>query len=98
MSNRVIQITNKGLIEPQHKCEHEPYEYNKYEVTKRSKESQCYVAIYEIPPKKANYPYHYHLKNEEVFYIISGSGLMEIRTFQQGILWYVHRQKMVHIE
>ncbi|MCQ1529942.1 cupin domain-containing protein [Lutispora saccharofermentans] len=77
MSNRVIQITNKGLIEPQHKCEHEPYEYNKYEVTKRSKESQCYVAIYEIPPKKANYPYHYHLKNEEVFYIISGSGLLE---------------------
>jgi uncharacterized cupin superfamily protein len=68
---------NKNLIKPQHKCEHDPYEYYKYEVTKRSAENQCYVAIYEIPPQKANYPYHYHLNNEEVFYIISGSGVLE---------------------
>jgi uncharacterized cupin superfamily protein len=77
MSDREIQIINKNLIEPQHKCEHEPYEYNKYEITKRSKENQCYIAIYEIPPQKSNYPYHYHLKNEEVFYIISGNGILE---------------------
>lgn len=72
-----IQITNKNLIKPKHKNEHEPYEYYKYEVTQRSKDKQCYVAIYEIPPQKASYPYHYHLKNEEVFYIISGNGILE---------------------
>jgi uncharacterized cupin superfamily protein len=77
MDTREIQITNKNLIKPKHKCEYEPYEYNKYEVTERSKESQCYVAIFEIPPQKANYPYHYHLKNEEIFYIISGNGILE---------------------
>lgn len=77
MDNREILITNKELIKSQHKCEHEPYEYNKYEITKRSKGGQCYVAIYEIPPQKSNYPYHYHLKNEEVFYIISGEGVLE---------------------
>lgn len=77
MENSGIKITNKNLIEPKHKQEYEPYEYYKYEVTKRSKESQCYVAIYEIPPQKANYPYHYHLKSEEVFYIISGNGILE---------------------
>lgn len=60
MDNREILITNKELIKSQHKCEHEPYEYNKYEITKRSIGSQCYVAIYEIPPQKSNYPYHYH--------------------------------------
>ena len=27
MDSREIQITNKNLIEPKHKCEHEPYEY-----------------------------------------------------------------------
>ncbi|MGH4120374.1 cupin domain-containing protein [Clostridium sp.] len=77
MDSREIQTTNKNLITPRHKCEHDPYEYKKYEVTERSKENQCYVAIYEIPPKKANYPYHYHLKSEEVFYIISGKGILE---------------------
>lgn len=77
MDNREIQITNKERIVPSHKCEHEPYEYYKYEVTKREGGNQTYVSLYEIPPKKAGYPYHYHLKNEEVFYIISGSGILE---------------------
>jgi len=77
MDIQEIQITNKNLIKSKHKNEHEPYEYIKYEVSKRSKENQCDVAIYEIPPQKANYPYHYHLKNEEVFYIISGNGILE---------------------
>lgn len=77
MENHGIQISNKNLIKPKHKCEHDPYEYNKYEVTKENKENQCSAAIYQIPPLKANYPYHYHLRNEEVFYIISGSGILE---------------------
>jgi uncharacterized cupin superfamily protein len=85
MDSREIQITNKNLIEPKHQCEHQPYEYHKYEVTKRNKENQCYVAIYEIPPQKANYPYHYHLKNEEVFYIISGNGIVETPTGNRTI-------------
>ncbi|MFZ5353125.1 MAG: cupin domain-containing protein [Bacillota bacterium] len=77
MNNQYIIITNMNEITPTHKCEHEPFEYYKHEVIKRSKENQCYVAIYEIPPQKSNYPYHYHLQNEEVFYIISGSGVLE---------------------
>ena len=32
--------------------------------------------MYEIPPGKAAYPYHYHYKSEEVFYIISGTGIL----------------------
>lgn len=34
------------------------------------------VSIYEIPPKKAAYPYHFHHNNEETFYIISGEGIL----------------------
>jgi uncharacterized cupin superfamily protein len=77
MNHRGIEITNKDLLKPKHKSEHSSYEYYKYEVTERKKDSQCYVAIYEIPPQKSNYPYHYHLRNEEVFYIIHGSGILE---------------------
>lgn len=35
------------------------------------------VSIYEIPPMKSAYPYHYHHKNEETFYIISGEGMLK---------------------
>lgn len=77
MINEEIQIVNKNLIHPKHKDEHSPYEYYKYEVTKQDKDNKCNVSIYEIPPKKSNYPYHYHLQTEEIFYIISGNGILE---------------------
>jgi uncharacterized cupin superfamily protein len=73
--NEII-INNKDRIKASHKCEHEPYEYFKYEITKRNNENQCYVALYEIPPQKESYPYHYHMNNTEVFYIISGNGIL----------------------
>ena len=35
------------------------------------------VHFYTIQPGKANYPYHYHTANEEIFYIISGQGTLK---------------------
>ena len=35
------------------------------------------VSIYEVPPGKSAVPYHYHLRNEEVFFILSGTGLLK---------------------
>ena len=72
-----IIITSKDKIAPKHKLEHEPYEYTKYELTERNRDNQCYVCLYDIPPGKAGYPYHYHTANTEVFYIISGGGIIE---------------------
>lgn len=74
--DRII-LTSKDKIAPKHKAEHEPFEYFKYEVTERNPGNQCYVCLYEIPPQKTPYPYHYHAANTEVFYIISGSGMLE---------------------
>jgi uncharacterized cupin superfamily protein len=35
------------------------------------------VSVYEVPPGKAAVPYHFHLRNEEVFFILSGTGLLK---------------------
>ncbi|GMQ59557.1 hypothetical protein AN1V17_39540 [Vallitalea sediminicola] len=72
-----IIIVKKECLEVKHKCEHHLFEYFKYEVNKTFDSSKFKIAIYEIPPKKISYPYHYHLKNEEAFYIISGKGLLK---------------------
>ena len=80
-----IIITNKTQITPKHKSEREPFEYIKYEITERSRDNQCYVCLYDIPPGKAGYPYHYHTANTEVFYIISGSGVIETPDGAKGI-------------
>ena len=60
-----------------HKCEHETYEYFRRKFIPFGGAQNTLVSIYEIPPQKAAYPYHFHHKNEETFYIISGCGVLK---------------------
>lgn len=71
-----IIITDGSGILPKHQNEHPDYEYYKRVIVSGDVGSKCNVSLYEIPPGKSAYPYHYHYQSEEVFYIISGSGLL----------------------
>jgi len=59
-----------------HVCEHGNFEYRKWSLLPRGK-AGCVAGLYEIPPGKAAYPYHYHEKNEEMFYILRGEGTLK---------------------
>ena len=59
-----------------HKCEQEGYEYFRRKFIPFGGAKNTLVSVYEILPGKAAYPYHYHHKNEETFYILSGEGLL----------------------
>lgn len=73
--NEILHI-KPNEMQSNHKEEHEGYEYYKRQCIPRGYAKQCVVSIYDIPPGKSAYPYHFHTKNEEVFYIISGSGIL----------------------
>lgn len=60
-----------------HKCKHEKYEYFRRKFISFGDAKNTLVSVYEIPPLKSAYPYHYHHENEETFYIISGSGALK---------------------
>lgn len=64
-------------LKQNHKNENPNYEYFKKEFIPRGYANKTMVSIYEIPPLKSAYPYHYHCKNEETFYIISGEGMLK---------------------
>ena len=53
----------------------EGYGFYRRDLTKIH-EAESLVRVYEIPPGKSAYPYHYHLKNEETFFILKGEGLL----------------------
>ena len=81
-----IIITNMNKIAPEYKNEHEQYAYYKFEVTdgrykyeaaSPKEGNQTVAAFYMLPPGKSNYPFHYHTTNEEVFYVIFGTGILE---------------------
>ena len=63
-------------IPEQHRCEHAGYEYRKRQLLQRG-QAKCMASLYEIPPGKAAYPYHWHTQNEELFYILSGCGVLK---------------------
>lgn len=63
-------------LEAQHKTGPGEYEYTRRKFVPLGRANQCVVSVYEIPPGKSAYPYHYHLKNEETFFIVSGKGLL----------------------
>ena len=63
-------------IPASHKAKHEGYEYFRRKFVPFGEAKQTHVCVYEIPPGKAAYPYHFHYKTEETFYIISGTGIL----------------------
>ena len=64
-------------IPASHKCDHEGYEYFRRKFIPFGGAKNALVSIYEIPPGKSAYPYHYPHKNEETYYILSGEGILK---------------------
>ena len=63
-------------IPASHKCEHDGYEYYRKKFIPFGGAKHSLVSVYEIPPHKSAYPYHFHHNNEETFYILSGEGVL----------------------
>ena len=59
-----------------HKREHDGYEYYRKKFIPFGGAKNSLVSVYEIPPHKSAYPYHFHHNNEETFYILSGEGVL----------------------
>ena len=72
-----IKHSNIEDLPIRHKCEHEGYEYRRRKFLSFGEAKNSLVSVYEVPPGKAAYPYHYHHKNEETFYILSGEGILQ---------------------
>ena len=64
-------------IPASHKCEHGGYEYFRRKFIPFGAAGNTLVSVYEIPPGKSAYPYHFHYKNEETFCILSGAGILK---------------------
>lgn len=59
-----------------HKSAHPDYEYFRRKFVPFGEAKHTHVCVYEIPPGKSAYPYHYHYQTEETFYILSGTGVL----------------------
>jgi len=69
-------VAKVSELATKHQNIHDDYEYYKKVILSGEDGNKCNVSVYEVPPGKSAYPYHFHFQSEEVFYIISGVGLL----------------------
>ena len=72
-----IKHINIDDIPSKYNAKHEDYKFYKRPFVRRGEAKNTQVNVYEILPGMSAYPYHYHLENEESFYIISGEGILK---------------------
>jgi uncharacterized cupin superfamily protein len=99
--SRKAFVRRAGSAQRLCKAEHSDYAYEKRVIVGKDDASHMDVSVYEIPPGKAAYPYHYHAGNEEVFFILSGAGLLRTpegeRTVTAGdFLYFPNNENGAH--
>ncbi len=83
------------------KAEHPDYAFKRRVIVGKGDSENFDISVCEVPPGKSAVPYHYHLRNEEVFYILSGTGLLKTpegeRTVTAGdFLYFPNNEKGAH--
>ena len=73
-------IKNIGDIQPENLDRGNDNVFSIKRVIPESEQDKCFANFIEIPPGKYAYSYHYHEQTEEIFYIISGEGIL--RTYE----------------
>ena len=71
-----VKIARIEDLPAEHEGRHQSFEFIRRQFVRRGEAESTLVGIYEIPPGKAAYPYHYHLKDEETFFILRGEGTL----------------------
>ncbi len=94
-------VRRAETVECIHKSEHPGYESKRRVIVGKEDSEHFDVTVYEVPPGKAAVPYHYHMRNEEVFFILSGTGLLKSpegeRTVTAGdFLYFPNNEKGAH--
>ncbi len=84
MEDKVFVVKSADIKEHGEQT-HPLYGYKRKCVIPDSARAQCVVSVYEIPPGKSAYPYHCHMNNTEVFYILSASGVLRCKSGEKRI-------------
>ncbi len=76
-------VTNENNMDWSEWKHGDKIQHRRKNFTKDLVTNKLVASLYEVPPNKSSWPHHYHIANEEVFYILEGVG--ELRTFKKVI-------------
>jgi uncharacterized cupin superfamily protein len=71
-------VVNENELEWTERAHGEKFGYRRKSLSAATGGEKLGCSLYEIPPVRRAWPYHYHLANEEAIYVLHGSGTLRI--------------------
>jgi uncharacterized cupin superfamily protein len=71
-------VVGDGDQEWDEKSHGEKFGYRRKQLGSAAGGEKLGCSLYEVPPGRRAWPYHYHLANEEAIYVLEGSGTLRI--------------------
>ena len=71
-------VVGDGDLEWDEQSHGEKFGYRRKQLSRAAGDEKLGCSLYEVPPGRRAWPYHYHLANEEAIYVLEGSGTLRI--------------------
>ena len=71
-------VVGDGDLEWDEQSHGEKFGYRRKQLSRAAGDEKLGCSLYEVPPWRRAWPYHYHLANEEAIYVLEGSGTLRI--------------------
>ena len=71
-------VVSTGDLEWDELSHGERFGYRRKQPSSAASGKRLGCSLYEIPPGRSAWPYHYHLANEEAIYVLEGRGTLRI--------------------
>ena len=71
-------VVNEQDLEWGEQTHGEKFGYRRKQLGSAAGGEKLGCSLYEVPPGRRAWPYHYHLANEEAIYVLEGSGTLRI--------------------
>ena len=75
---RQSNVTNEDELRWSEHSHEEKFSYRRKSLSSATGGEKLGCSLYEVPPGRRAWPYHYHLSNEEAIYVLHGSGTLRI--------------------
>lgn len=70
-------IVNETEVEWEDESQGESFAYRRKALASAANGEKLGCSLYEVPPGKRPFPYHYHTANEEAIFVLSGNGTLK---------------------
>ncbi len=71
-------VVGDGDLEWDEQSHGQKFGYRRKQLGSAAGGQELGCSLYEVPPGRRAFPYHYHLANEEAIYVLEGSGTLRI--------------------